>query len=398
MKKILTLLLSLMLCFGFVVGCAGDKKDDAIKLKVWGSKDDQYMLGEMADEFKKQFPDKKFKIEFGVVGEPDCYARLSEDPAAGADVFMFVDDHMIPMTKAGLLYEITYKVEETIANNTPASVTAATMNGKLYAYPCTSDNTYFLYYNKQVVSDEQAKKMDDILAACKAAGKKFFMDLSNGWYNASFFLAAGCTIDIGEDGKQVVDFNNENGLKAALAMEAIAKHDAFMTGDDTVIKTGLSNNTLGAVVSGSWLAQFFEEAWGENMGVTKLPTVTMDGEQVQLKSFGGSKLCGVNALSKYPGYAMRLAEWFTNEQNQLKRFRDRRMGPSNINAANSDEVKNDKILSAVSEQFKYAVPQNNVLPSFWTPTEAFGNAIEQQNYGGKTLQQLLDEMVAQIQA
>lgn len=398
MKKLFTILLSLFFCCSLFVGCTPKDQKEVIQLKVWGSQDDQYMLGEMADSFKAAYPDKTYKITFGVVGEPDCYARLSEDPAAAADVFMFSDDQIINMTNAGLLYEITRNVDNVKSANSAGSVTAATVDGKLYAYPCTADNTYFLYYNKNYVSDMQAQKMDDILAACQTAEKKFLMDLSNGWYNASFFLAAGCTIDIGENGKQVVDFNNEKGLKAAKAMEAVAQHSTFMTGDDTTIKTGLNSNTFGAVVSGSWNAEYFKEAWGDKMGVAKLPTITLDGQQVQLKSFGGTKLCGVNALTKYPADAMKLAEWLTNEQNQLKRFRDRGMGPSNINAANTDEVKSDPIVSVISEQFKYAVPQNNVLGSFWTPAEAFGNALEQKDYGGKTLQQLLDEMVRQIMA
>lgn len=398
MKKLLTVMLALVFCLGLITGCTPDESKQVVNLKVWGSQDDQFMLGEMADSFKKAYPDKTYKITFGVVGEPDCYARVNEDAAAAADVFMFADDQIINMTKSGLLYEITRNVDEIKAANSAGSVSAATIDGKLYAYPCTADNTYFLYYNKAVVSDEQAKKMDDILAACQTANKKFFMDLSNGWYNASFFLSAGCTIDIDDNGKQVVDFNNANGLKAAQAMEAVAQHSTFMTGDDTAIRSGLGNDTFGAVVSGSWMATDFKAAWKDNMGVVKLPTITLDGQQVQLKSFGGTKLCGVNALTKAPADAMKLAEWLTNEQNQIKRFKDRGMGPSNINAANTDDVKADKIISVISEQFKYAVPQSNVLGGFWTPAEAFGNALETKDYGGKTLQELLDEMVAQIQA
>lgn len=398
MKKLLTVLLSLVFCFGLIIGCTPKDGKNVVNLKVWGSQDDQFMLGEMVDSFKKAYPEKTYKITFGVVGEPDCYARVNEDAAAAADVFMFADDQIINMTKSGLLYEITRNTEQIKTANSAGSVSAATIDDKLYAYPCTADNTYFLYYNKSIVSDEQAKKMDDILAACQTADKKFFMDLSNGWYNASFFLTAGCTIDVGEDGKQIVDFNNANGLKAAVAMEAVAQHATFMTGDDTAVKTGLANNSFGAVVSGSWMANDFNTAWKENMGVVKLPTITLDGNQVQLKSFGGTKLCGVNALTKVPADAMKLAEWLTNEQNQVKRFKDRGMGPSNIVAANNDDVKANSIISVISEQFKYAVPQSNVLGGFWTPAEAFGNALETKDYGGKTLQELLDEMVTQIQA
>ena len=48
---------------------------------------------------------------------------------------------------------------------------------------------------------------------------------------------------------------------------------------------------------------------------------------------------GVNAYSKYPEWAAKLADWLTNEENQTIRFEERNQGPSNTNAAASDAVK-----------------------------------------------------------
>ena len=63
----------------------------------------------------------------------------------------------------------------------------------------TSDNGYFLYYDKSVFTEEDLATLDGILAAANAAGKQVHMDVSNGWYLASFFLGNGCTLTI-EDG------------------------------------------------------------------------------------------------------------------------------------------------------------------------------------------------------
>ena len=69
-----------------------------------------------------------------------------------------------------------------------------------------------------------------------------------------------------------------------------------------------------------------------NYAACKLPTYTLHGEQVQMASFSGFKLIGVNPHSANVGAAMLLADFVTNEENEELRFQERAQGPSNINA------------------------------------------------------------------
>lgn len=92
---------------------------------------------------------------------------------------------------------------------------------------------------------------------------------------------------------------------------------------------------------------------------------------------------------------MALAEWLTNEENQLKRFEMRAMGPSNINVAASEAVQANEALAALALQAQYAVSQKDVLGNYWSPAEAFGTTMEAKDYA-KDVKTLLDEMVAQI--
>ncbi|MDD4328104.1 MAG: extracellular solute-binding protein, partial [Eubacteriales bacterium] len=138
------------------------------------------------------------------------------------------------------------------------------------------------------------------------------------------------------------------------------------------------------------------EKLGENYAATKLPEFNMGGTQAQMSSFAGFKLVGVSSQTQAPVAAMELAEWLTNEENQIKRFEARQMGPANINAANSEEVKANVALAALAEQNQHAVSQKEVLGGYWGPAEAFGTAMEAKDYS-KTIQEMLDEMVAQIQ-
>ena len=139
----------------------------------------------------------------------------------------------------------------------------------------TADNGYFLYYDKSVISEEQVKTLDGILAAAQAAGKKMFMDVSNGWYIASFFLAKG-NLGIGDDGFQTCDFNNEAGVAAGEAIKALTAHEAFLTGDDAIL-TGGFGDTIAAGVSGTWNAAAIQGKLGDNYAATKLPTFTVGG-------------------------------------------------------------------------------------------------------------------------
>ena len=391
MKKLLAFALAAMMLFGLAASSLAE--GETVTLKVWGSQEDQELLGVLVENFKAANPDTTWDISLGVVGEPDAKARYLEDPAAAADVFAFSNDQLLDLVNADALYEVTRNPDAIVAANSAGSIESATLDGVLYGYPMTADNGYFLYYDKSVLSEEDVQTLDSILAKANEAGKKVFMDVSNGWYIASFFLGAGCTLGLDENGKQTCDFNNEAGVAAGEAIRAFTADPAFLTGDDSVL-TGGMGDTICAGVSGTWNAAAIQEKLGENYAACKLPTFTLNGEQVQMSSFIGTKLIGVNTQTAHPVEAMMLAEFLTNEEAQQLRFEMREIGPSNSNVAASEEVQANIALAALAEQSQYGVSQKYVLGNFWTPSEAFGLAMENQSTDD--MQSLLDSMVAQI--
>ena len=397
MKKTLAIILSMLILTGALAGCTGESTPtETVTLKVWGSQEDQAMLATMVEEFKAANPKVKYDITFGVVSEADAKTKVLEDPAAAADVFAFANDQINDLVNAGALYEITRNKDKISNENMQGSIEAATINGKLYAYPETADNGYFMYYDKSVFSENDVKSLDKMLEVAQSKDKKIFMDVSNGWYIASFFLGAGGKLTVGEDGKQDCDFNNENGVKAGEAIKAFTAHPAFITGDDAVLK-GAMGGKIAAGVSGTWNAEDIKSILKDNYAAAKLPTFTLGNEQVQMGSFAGYKLVGINSHTQWPVEAMKLGEWLTNEVNQITRFKVRAMGPSNIKAAASDEVKANIALAALAQQNQYATSQKDVLGSYWLPAEAFGTAMEAKDYS-KTIKEQLDAMVAQIES
>ena len=386
-----------------------------VALTMWGAEEDQAMLQSMIDSFKTKYADyANFDIQLGVQSESTAKDTILADVEAAADVYAFASDQIVDLVKAGALANIddmdaalqAYAgkgVADVKSANTAGSVGAATYEDKLYAFPMSADNGYFLYYDSTKVTPEQAASWDTLLEAANAAGKKVGMTLASGWYNASFFYGAGFTTGLNADGTTAMDWNKSadvTGVEVVQSMLDIAGNSAFLAIADGDISNQIASGSLCAVVSGTWDASAAEAAFGEGYAATKLPTYTCAGKQIQQGSVAGFKLVGVNPNSKNAGWAVLLADWITNEENQAIRFDQRQIGPSNINAAASDAVKANKAIAALGEQASYGVVQM-VGGKFWDPSKTFGENIAQGTFkkdDTAKIQEALDTLVAGVSA
>lgn len=395
-KKLAKSLVIMFVALSLVACGSGSKKptvEGPVSLKVWGPQEDQELLKGLIEDFKATQKDIEWDITLGVVSEADARDLVTQDLDTAGDVFAFPSDQLLDLVNQGALYEITRNKDAIVKQNVAGSVDAASVGKSLYAYPMTADNGYFMYYDASVFTEDDVKSLDKMLEVANSKNKKVFMDVSNGWYIASFFLGAGGTLDL-VDGVQVTDFNNEKGVAVGEAIRKFTANSAFMTGDDTVL-TAEFGKSIAAGVSGTWNAAVIEAALGENYAATKLPEFTVDGKAVQMASFGGYKMLGVKSSTKFPVQAMDLAEFLTNETSQVKRFEVRGAGPSNIKAGESEIVLANKALAALAEQALYAKSEKNVTGSYWSPAEAFGTEMENKNTAD--MKSLLDKMVEQIQ-
>ena len=367
-----------------------------VKLTMWGAEEDQTMLREMADAFIAENADKgNITIEIGVQSESSAKDTVLSDPEAAADVFAFADDQLNELVAAGALQEILLNPEDVKSRNLTGSVEAATMDGKLYAYPMTADNGYFLYYDKSVLSEDDVKSMDTLLAKADASGKKFMMSLNDAWYVYSFYAGAGLKATLADDGVNTVcNWNEAPGADVTQAVIDICKNPGFIALKDDEFTGKLKDGTLVAGVNGTWRANDAAEVWGDNYAACKLPTYTLNGEQVQMASFSGFKLIGVNPHSANVGAAMLLADYVTNEENETLRFQQRAQGPSNTNAL---AAASSPALTAVVAQSEYANLQR-VGGNFWASAETLGQICVNGNPDGKDPQTLIEDAVAGITA
>lgn len=381
---------------------AGQGDNGVVTLTVWAEEANFEVLNQMIESFKAEYAGQaEFDIQLVAKADADTKNNLLGDIHNGADVFPMPDDQLTSMVAAGALMPVP-NADEIREANLEEAVDAATVLDTLYAYPMTADNGFFLYYDKNYLTEEDVLTLDGILAVAEANGKKVTMDWSSGWYLYAFFGNTGLDFGVNEDG--VTNYCNWNstegsikGVDVAEAMLAIANHPGFLAATDTDFLAGVQDGSVIAGVSGVWNAAEIKAAWGDDYGAVKLPTYTCAGQQIQMASFTGYKMLGVNAYSAHPEWALKLADWLTNEENQTLRLMERGSGPSNKNAAASDEVKKVPAIQAVIDQSQYGRLQR-VGNSYWTPTQNFGNTMAAGNPTGTDLQELMDTLVNGITA
>lgn len=165
-KKLISCGTILTLCAGILAGCASTdgknsgsslEKDTAkefVQLKVWSEEAAISTTQKMVDSFISEYSDE---ADFDIVIELNADSKtkdvILEDVHNAADVFPFPDDQLNSLVAAGVLEEVN-DAEAIKKANSETSVSSASVGDKLYAYPMTADNGFFLYYDKNYYSEE----------------------------------------------------------------------------------------------------------------------------------------------------------------------------------------------------------------------------------------------------
>ena len=376
-------------------------KNKEVKMHVWCSKNDVDITTQMIESFKEANKGTDFNIIIEESEDSDARDNILSNVHNGADVFPIADDQITSMVAGGALYEIE-DVDAVKKANDESAVEAATIDGKLYGYPLTADNGYFMYYNKDYFTEEDVKSLDKMLSVAQAAGKKVAMEFNSGWYLYSFFGNTGLKLSLNEDGvTNACNWNDTSGdirgVDIEEALKRITSNAGFLSCPNGEIADKMKSGEVIAGISGVWDVMNAKEAWGADYGACKLPAYTCAGREVQMASFTGYKMMGVNAYSKNKDWACKLADWMTNEENQKIRFTERNQGPSNINAAASPDIKKVAAIQAVIDQSKYGTLQR-VGNSYWDACKSFADTILSGNTGGLSEQELMDVLVDGITA
>ncbi len=357
-----------------------DAAPEAISLKVWGPQEDQAdanaFLPVACAKFEEAHPEWDITWTFEVCAEGDAGTMVTKDPTAAADVYMFANDQLGALMQANAIARLGGATLDQIkADNSETMVKSVTSGDGVYGVPFTG-NTWFMYYDKSVYTEEDIKSLDAMMAK-----KTVAFPVTNTWYMPAFFFAVGGTMfGDGTDGAAGITFGDENAVAAtkyvanALAAGTMID-DASGAGLD-----GLRNGTVGAIFSGTWDAKNVEEALGENFGAAQLPTITIDGAEKQLYSFSGSKAYGVNPNSANMKAATALAAWLGSAEMQDLHFelRNGEVIPCNAEllatseySGNAAAVAQDATIANTSK-LQPSIPE---MGTYWGNAESLGKAL-----------------------
>ncbi|MDR1119256.1 MAG: extracellular solute-binding protein [Bifidobacteriaceae bacterium] len=356
----------------------GDVTD--VTLSVWGPAEDQVdsssWLPTEEAAFEAAHPEWKITWKNSVVSEGDASKTVNQDPEAAADVYMFANDQLGQLVQANAVGVLPPDaLEQVKGQNNDVMVNSVTgTDGSVYGVPFTG-NTWFMYYDKSAFTEDEVKSFDAMLAKDKVA-----FPLDNAWYLPAFYMGNGCTL-FGPDGNDEaagVDFSGAKADGVTAYLAGVVANANFVDDKDGSGVAGLQNGTIKALFSGSWDAGAVSDALGENYAAAQLPSFTLNGAEVQMKSFAGSKAIGFNPNSSNAQAAAAFAAFLGSEKAQKDHFTMRGIIPSDNALASDSEVSADPVAIAQLDTVANTSVLQPTVPamgSFWDPTEGFGKSL-----------------------
>lgn len=361
-------------------GAAGDEElvpEPGAKLVIWEGPEQKEFLEAMAQEFTAKYD---IPVEIQEIGSGEQMAKVKTDGPAGlgADIMVLPHDHLGEAVAAGLVMPNDFYAEDTMNNFAPAAVEAVSLDGIIYGYPRNME-TYLLYYNKDLVKEEDLASWDRIIAFAKkyndAKNNKFgfLYEVNNFYYNYAFMAGNGAYV-FGKKGTDPADI----GLAAPEAVEAfqffqslreaIPIKAADASGD---VKTSLfQTGKLPINMDGIWqLGNFTKEKLGFEVGAVPLPPMP-NGKAP--KPFLGVKAYFVSTFSQYPNAAKLFIHHVTSQEAMVKNYELSGIIPARNGMENEPAIQANPNALAFLEQFKNveAMPYIIEMRSVWGPLTA----------------------------
>lgn len=423
MKKILALLLAAIMMMGIFAGCSnggtettdpaanggnenttpadnsGEVQVEQVNLKVWVPEEEMEITQAACEAFDAYYEQFDCTFDISVTGIDLSANGLETDPELAADVFQLPSGSISQLVNAGLLYPITANIDEVKALYGEGAIEACMHGDYMFGVPF-SPNSWFMFYNKSLYTEEEVKSLDVMMA--KDLGEdvyNFSCDLDNGWYIEAFFYAAGATL-FGADGTDPTSmtWNAPEGLVAANYVIDLANNPKYIEEADGIAGSLMKDGKLGALCSGTWAAPDLSAALGENFGAVALPTITLNGQECQLSNFADYKVWSVKSNTKHPMAAQLLAEWLANEESQLARYQKSKATPTVLSLMENAEISADIATTALIAQTQFAVPQPSIaqITNYWTPAQALGTEILSGAANKDNIQTKLDQLVNDV--
>lgn len=353
-----------------------------VKLTVWAPQEDQVddssWLPKMQAAFEEAHPEYNITWTNEVVSEGDAMTKVQTDPAAAADVYLFANDQLGTLVDLGAIGQLgeneLAQVTEQNDQSMIDSVTAA--DGNVYGVPFTG-NTWFMYYDSSVLSEEDVKSLDTILEKANVT-----FPLSNSWYIEAFYTGgAGLTFFGGgtsTEAEKAISFSSvEDATAVTEYLANLVANPKFSNDADGSGLAQIQAGTADVYFSGTWDAAAVKEALGENYAAAQLPTFNVNGKDAQMHSFFGSKAIAYNPNAENTKAASQFAAFLGSDDAQQAHYEMRGIVPTST--ALTDIVASDDAAAAAQiatlSNTSIIQPSISAMGGWWDPAAAFGTGL-----------------------
>lgn len=192
-----------------------------------------------------------------------------------------------------------------------------------------------------------------------------------------------------------MDFGGEKAQEVTDYLIDLESHPNFRIDADGSGIAGLRDGSINAMFSGSWDANAVKEALGDNMGVASLPSYTLNGKEVQMMAYAGSKAIGVNPNCDNMVAAIELAVFLGSEEAQQAHYEMCSVIPCHTELLEQPDFAGDELVAAQNNTFENTSilqPFVSKMNNCWTPVENMGKGIRNGNITHDNAAEQTEEM------
>ena len=383
-----------------LASCGGGNKSGG-EISLWVGNESVNFYKEAVKDFLAQNSNFGYSINVVAADTGTIAGSMVSDNTACGDIITVAHDNIgklaqrsliKPLTDEGLLQQIEDDNPETY-KDVIRSTMAESTDKYVFGSPYISQ-ALFLMYNKQYVTEEQAKTFEGLKEAALAlretdTSKKGDIHgctlAGTDGYNFSFTLLARKVSDNSTTLKIYEGLEKANCYCQGDDTVAVTRwaQDAFRNGtlewpNDSGYATMMQTHTALAVVGGAWHYNAVVSAIGaENVGLALIPTFTLTADHVaettvpantQMRggTFADCKCFVINGASDGEKYAaeQQLIKHLSSKDVQNKSFKEALNVPAYKDAMNYIESVKDsiepnayKLAKVQSEMGKFGIPQ-----------------------------------------
>jgi arabinogalactan oligomer/maltooligosaccharide transport system substrate-binding protein len=376
-----------------------------VTLKIWAP-ENQIQTGtidSMCQSFQALHPEWNIAFTVETQGEDTAKDEILKDVTVAGDVFFFANDQLQSLVDAGAIAKLGGSTEEMVKTTmAQAVVDTVTIDGSIYAIPFTH-NTFFMYYDKTLLTADDVKSVESIMAKPTADGVyNFCFDSAGGWKLGSWYYGAGNTIygANSTDFAAGCDWNNTSGVAVTNYLIDLINNPKCAFNDEVSVSELAAEHKIGAWFTGSWDYDLYKTALGDDLGLAVIPTFNVNGVDNQLKGFYGSKAIGVNAQAAFPAVAVAFAAYLGGEEMQLQRFNETAQVPTNLTVGASADVQADAVAAVIVKEAEVASVMQPVSSEFssryWSNAGAIATEIRSGDLNKDNVQEKLDTFVTSM--